>query len=113
MDILQALYEIREFAEDGRPEFDEGICISLARRLWWVPLCDVLAFVSGNCKDWEYYSGDSEYPIGGAKEYYDVCGSGPSATLWRGDSLRARISLIDHLIEKLESGDVKGVLAND
>lgn len=89
MKILNALLALKEQALSGsvnEPLF--GICRNLSSLTGcsW----ESYSFVSSNCEDWEYFSGDSAYPIVGYDE----------EPMWEGEQLVLRLSLLDHLIAK-------------
>ena len=53
------------------------------------------SFVSNNCDDWEFYSGNDCYPVKHPDTYTKGC-------YWKGEQLELRLSLIDHLIKKCD-----------
>lgn len=93
MTLLQALKELRDMACTGTIPFDDlGICasvkmltgnysVSKLQQLW---------------KDWKYHSGDDDYPVVGEDHWIDT------KNLWEGRDLELRLSLINHMINKLE-----------
>jgi len=56
-------------------------------------------FVAKNVVDWEHYSGNPTFPIGGIKIYNN---NFIMNTLWEGEQLELRKSLAKHLLTKLE-----------
>lgn len=89
-DILAALYELRDLAENGEvPDIFCGICFNLEKLGVSFPY----HFVSDNSVDWDYHSGCEVFPV---PETFPI---------WQKLGLKYRLSLIDHLIEKVETGD--------
>jgi len=79
---------------------DLGICWNL-RHITNLYLSDYdggchvsYALVSENCHDWAGYSGSIDYPV----PFDDW-----NAKMWEGDQLKARISLMNHLLAKVNS----------
>jgi hypothetical protein len=52
-------------------------------------------FVRLNCKDWEHFSGDDSLPVPHE----------PGVPLWEGTQLEYRLSLVAHLIHKIDGGE--------
>ena len=89
MELLDALLLIKEKALTGDiDELESGICYCLSILTDSVDFAH--DFVRDNCEDWEYFSGDINYPIEGYK----------IGNLWKGEQLKLRLSLLDHLITK-------------
>lgn len=106
MDILVALYTIKDLAENNEiDEIDEfmfhhyGVCCALN---YLLDSDEGPEIVESMCQDWEYFSGSVIFPIGGAREYFDTY------NLWRKDHLKYRLSLLNHMIEKVETGEYTG-----
>ena len=59
-------------------------------------------FVAKNVTDWEHYSGDPTFPIGGIDIYNS---NFIMNTLWEGEQLELRKSLAKHLLAKLINND--------
>ena len=97
MNIKEALEYLLEHGPKYNREY--GICDSLD------DMCcngdeafvDVYKFVSKNSLDWEGYSGNRQFPIEGGFDAF--CAN--TTTLWEGDQLIARQSLIRHLLTKV------------
>ena len=104
MDILEALYTLRDMAENLEVRaMDDGICANLdhvmmggrASIIEWV---EIICMVGQMAMAWDSFSGDKRVPIGGEYEY-------DASNLWQGKHLEARLSLIDHMIDMIESGE--------
>lgn len=80
-----------------------GVCFNLSTRQDQEPKRYGLAtdnsgydIVEENSSDWEFYSGISCYPVP------EEIGTRDSAPKWEGEQLEYRVSLINHIISKLE-----------
>lgn len=102
MDILVALYTIKDLAENNEIDelmfLDYGVCCAL-NLLGSDEGCKI---VKSMCQDWEYFSGNALFPVGGLQEYKNT------SNLWEGDHLKYRLSLLKHMIEKVETGYYTG-----
>ena len=94
MEIKEALLILKE--DDISRNIKKGYC-GICQLLDL--LCNRIAyrFVKENCSDWEYFSGDCNYPVSGEEVFYYYMDNGD---LWKGEQLELRLSLIDHLLTK-------------
>lgn len=93
MEIKEALLKLKEIEEFGESNVWGGICYLLSLMLNY----DVYSFVKENCSDWEFFSGDCDYPVSGKEAFLY---NNRHFDLWKGEQLELRLSLIDHLLSK-------------
>lgn len=90
--LIQSLLRVKEKALNGEHnQWDTlGIC-----SMWLdeVGCNTTYDFVDVLSKGWEHYSGRRSYPV--PQEPHEHC--------WEGEQLILRLSLIDHLLEQLET----------
>lgn len=90
--LIQGLLKVKEKALNG--EYNQwdthGICSMWSDEVDNGTTYDFVAILS---KGWEYHSGWSNYPV--PQEQHEHC--------WKGEQLILRLSLIDHLLEQLET----------
>lgn len=91
MTLLQALKQLRDMAPNV-PDNALGICHNLIA----VGYNDTL-ILKTLWEDWEDYSGDRRYPVLGLEAFMG------NENLWTGEQLTLRLSLINHMINKLEN----------
>ena len=94
MEIKEALLQIKEDAKIGDiKKHIFGICSILSN----ISGSNGYLFVNSNCSDWEYFSGDLHYPVSGKDIWIKHAYKN---SLWEGEQLDLRLSLIDHLLTK-------------
>jgi len=92
-DLRKNLVDLKE---NGPESTNIGICYNIKHGAYYYYLRDMWA-------DWEHYSGVTSYPVPStnksknAKRYYAT-----THNLWRSKQLELRLSLIDHLIMKID-----------
>lgn len=90
MTLLEALKKLRDDACTGNISWRGiGICANL------ITTYPSRKLLLTHFTDWPQSSGCEIYPIGGEKEF-------DSGDLWTGESLNKRLSLINHVINKIE-----------
>lgn len=96
MQIKEALLEIKDNVVNGNTKgYDFGVCSVLYQLS--TPTSNCYAFVNTNCIDWEHFSGNMYYPVSGEEVWLVHARNG---SLWKGEQLELRLSLIDHLLTK-------------
>lgn len=94
MEIKEALLEIKENVVNGNTKkYDFGVCSVL----YQLSASNCYAFVNTNCIDWKHFSGNMYYPVSGEDVWLVHA---KNHTLWKGEQLELRLSLIDHLLTK-------------
>ena len=94
MEIKEALLLLKEDAISGNIQKGHfGICYLLSDMVVY----NAYRFVSDNSRDWEYFSGDYNYPVSGEEVFNYHADNGD---IWKGEQLELRLSLIDHLLTK-------------
>ncbi len=97
MPLLEALKTLRNMAVSGNVPFAlTGICNNLWR-LSACEDCEMKALFS----NWHLDSGYSGFPIPGGHDFY-LDTKNIHRNLWQGDQLNYRLSLINHMINKIE-----------
>ena len=91
-DKLMATLERAAKGELKEYEYVAGLC-----NLIWDYCSNT--FVAKNVTDWEHYSGDPTFPIGGIDTYNR---NFIREALWKGEQLELRKSLAKHLLTKLK-----------
>jgi len=95
MTLLQALKQLRVMAASGCvPDTKEGICLNVYNLCGKYYLAKQRKLQSG----WQYHSGDDYFPVAGLWEFF----CSPYIKKWQGEQLDLRLSLINHMINKLE-----------
>ena len=99
MDILRQLYLLKYKIEDGEPIHTCGICASLA-----IP--GAADFVGTNTQSWDYHTPNSYYyPLRDIDRGH--------GRLWRSIPRKARLDLVNHLINLVESGEADLSMVED
>lgn len=94
MEIKEALLEIKENVLNGNTKrYEFGVCSVLNQ----LSTSNGYLFVNANCIDWKYFSGDIAYPVSGEDVWEAHAHNG---SLWKGEQLELRLSLIDYLLTK-------------
>ena len=94
MEIKEALLEIKENVVNGNTKkYRFGLCSVLNQ----LSTSNGYLFVNTNCFDWKYFSGDVAYPVSGEEVWLVHADNG---SLWEGEQLELRLSLIEHLLTK-------------
>lgn len=94
MEIKEALSILKEDVISGNMKKGHcGTCLLLSLLTEY----NAFRFVKENCREWEYFSGDYNYPVSG-EEVFDY--HTDNGSLWEGEQLELRLSLIDHLLTK-------------
>lgn len=92
MTLLEALKKIRD---EGPANIKLGICYSLDFLI--EEASDVFYSL---IREWPQFSGNIMYPVSGSKTYREHSRKG---TLWQGEQLDLRMSLINFCIKELEN----------
>lgn len=105
MDILAALYTLRDMAVNGEvPCPYWGISLNIWRIRSESQMSNDILWIGRNAEDWDFCGDHCYDPI---FEIDKICATSAipgCGSIWTGKPLRARLSLIDHLIEKVEEG---------
>ena len=93
--LLEALKEIRD---EGPVDTNLGICYSLYCLIDKIP-----SVFESLVERWPQFSGDIAFPVSGAEVYMKNRRRG---TLWQGEQLYLRMSLINFCIKELENKNI-------
>lgn len=96
---IEALLQVKKAALNGDYANDKyrfGICKKWDMLLGQKEAC--YSLVMKFSRSWEGFSGDEVYPIGGGENDFNFEGN-----LWTGKMLTLRLSLIDHMLTKMQA----------
>lgn len=94
-DLIQALYSLKLDAEAGTIAREcVGICDNLTRKLLYCSISKykIYAFVYTSCVGWSDITKPTVNPIANNTPF-----------LWKGEQLKKRLSLLDHLILNVDN----------
>lgn len=101
-EVIRALRRVRRKAVVGQyGPYHGGVCCHLEGVLPKGSTCCVEDLMRDGLADWPLNSGEPSFPVpGGSAVYFD------GTPRWSGKMLEYRLSLIDHLIGKLERKEI-------